>query len=188
MTATYVKCTHTKGNRVQECIIVLVAGRIGCIPIAPAENAVGKIAGGLAMTAAGVVEVRLGRRVIDASHLATAEDLDAAIAEASGFLLGAEWLYRTNVPVIGTMLMNGKEVITTRERVPAEMLAMLTPNREPPSSKVVKIVCGIGGAILAVAGIVFVATGSLEVLFGIGFWGLLLIGTSLFAWLRLRRG
>jgi len=30
-------------------------------------------------------------------------------------------------------------------------------------------------------------TGSVEVLFGIGFWGVLLIATSLFAWTR-RRG
>ncbi|MDQ3338359.1 MAG: hypothetical protein M4D80_24600 [Myxococcota bacterium] len=187
MAATYVKCTHTKGNRVQECIIVLVADRMALIPIGPSENAVGKIAGGLALTAVGVITIRLGSKTIDASQLATAEDLDAAIAASGGFDLGADWLYRTRVPIIGTMLMNGKEVITTRERVPAEMFARLTPNRTPPSAKVAKIVCAIGAAIIAVAVMVFFATDSIEALFGIGFWGLLLIGTSLFAWLRLRR-
>lgn len=55
VTTTYVKCTHTRGNRVQECILVLVADRLACIPIAPAENAVGKIVGGLAMTAVGLI-------------------------------------------------------------------------------------------------------------------------------------
>jgi hypothetical protein len=186
MAATYVKCTHTKSNRVQECIMVLVADRMACIPIGPSENAIGKIAGGLAMTAVGVITIR-GGRTIDTSELATAEDLDAAIAASGGFDMGADWLYRTRVPVIGTMLVHGNEVITTREDVPAAMFAKMTPNRTPPSAKVVKIVCAIGAAIIAGATIVLLATGSLEAFFGIGFWGLLLIGTSLFAWVRLRR-
>lgn len=187
MMATYVKCTHTKGNRVQECILVRVADRMACIPIAPAQNLVGQIAGGLAMGAVGLVTIRLGSKVVDVSQLASAEDLDAAIAGSGGFQLGADWLYRTRVPMIGTMIMRGNEGITTRERVPAEMLAMLTPNRAPGSSKVVKIVCAIGAGILAIAGIVFLATGSVELLVGIGFWGILMIATSLYAWIRLRK-
>lgn len=186
MTAT-VKCTHTKGNRLQECILVLVADRMACIPIARAENAVGKIAAGLAMAAVGVVEVRVGTTMIDASRLASTEDLEAAVAGSGGFHVGGDWTYRTRVPVIGTMLMHREETITTREQVPEEMLALLTPNRAPVSSKAVKIACALGAAILTAAVIVFLATGSLEALFGIGFWGILPIATSLYAWVRLRR-
>ena len=90
MTATYVKCTHTKGTRMQECILVLVADRLACIPIAPSENAIGKLAAGLAMTAVGVFTLRIGERAIDVSQLATAEELDAAIAASGGFELGAD--------------------------------------------------------------------------------------------------
>lgn len=186
MIATYVKCTHTKGNRIQECIVLLVADRMGCIPIGPAENAIAKLAAGLAMTAVGVVKVRLGSAVIDASQLATAEDLDAAVEGSGGFHLGAHWTYRTGVPVIGTMLMHGNETITTRERVPPEMLAKLTPSRAALSAKPVKVLSGIGIAILAVAAIVYAATGNLDVLFGIGFWGALLIAISLSVWMRMR--
>ena len=182
----YVKCAHGKGTRTQECLLVLVADRMACIPIAPAENVVGKIAAGLAMTAVGGVELRLGKRVIDARNLATAEDLDAAVAASGGFYLGAEWTYRTRIPVIGTMLMHGKETITTRDPVSPEMFARLTPNRAPPSAKVVKVVCAIGAGILAIATIVYLATGQIEMLFGIGFWGVLLIATSLYAWHRLK--
>ncbi|HSD90082.1 MAG TPA: hypothetical protein VLB44_21270 [Kofleriaceae bacterium] len=171
----------------QECILVLVADRMACIPIAPAENAVGKIAAGLAMTAVGVVEIPLGSKKIDVSQLATAEHLAAAIDGSGGFYVGADWTYRTRIPVIGTMLMHGDQTITTRERVPAEMFAKLTLSRAPMSSKAVKVVVGIGTAIVAAAVITYLATGSLEVLFGIGFWGILLIATSLYAWLRLRR-
>jgi hypothetical protein len=183
----YVKCTHTKGNRIQECILVLVADQMACIAIAPAQNAVAKLAAGIAMTAVGVVTLRLGNREIDASQLATADDVDAAIKGLGGFYLDAAWTYRTGIPVIGTMLMHGNENITTRERVPAEMFAKLTLSRAPLSPKVVKVVVGIGTVIIAGAVITYLATGSLEALFGIGFWGLLLIGTSLYAWLRLRR-
>lgn len=181
------KCTHTKGNRTQECILVLVEDRMACIPIAPAENVAAKIVGGLAMTAIGVDRIRLGNRVIDVSHLATTEDLAAAVEGACGFYVEADWTYRTKVPVIGTMLMHANETITTRDRVPAEMLAKLTPNRAPASSKPVKIACAIGGAVLVGAVIAYAATGSLELLFGIGFWGVLIIATSVFAWVRLRR-
>jgi hypothetical protein len=183
----HVKCTHTKGNRTQECVLVLVADRLACIPIAPSENALAKIAGGLAWTAVGVITIRLGERTLDFSDLATVEELDALVVASGGFHLGADWLYRTNIPVIGTMLTHGNENITTREKVPAAMFALLTPNRIPPSPKVVIIMCGIGAAIIAAATISYVATGSLELLFGIGFWGVLIIGTALFAWLRLRR-
>ena len=179
----YVKCTHTKSNRVQECVLVLVADRLACIPIAPAENAVGKIAGGIAMTAVGLVKLRLGTTMIDVADLSTADD----VAAAGGFFLDAQWTYRTGVPVIGTMLMHGTDVITTRERVPAEMLALLTPNRAPPSAKIVKVFCAVGAAILAAATITYLATGSFELLFGIGFWGVLIIGTSLFAWIKVSR-
>ncbi len=187
MTATYVKCTHTKANRVQECILVLAADRMACIPIAPAANAVGKIAAGLVMAAVGVITVRLGGTVIDASQLATAEELDAAIDGSGGFYVGADWTYRTRVPVIGTMLMHDKETITTRDQMPAEMLAKLTPNRAPLSSKPVKVFCLIGTAVLVAAGITYFATESLELLFGIGFWGVLIIAASLYAWVRSRR-
>lgn len=187
MTATYVTCTHTKGNRVQECLLVLVADRMACIPIAPAENAVGKIAAGLAMTAVGLVTIRLGNTELDVTQLATAEQLAAALDSSGGFYLGADWTYRTRIPVIGTMLMHGDETITTRKRVPAEMFAKLTLSRAPLSSKVVKVVVGIGTVIIAAAVITYLATGSFELLFGIGFWGLLLIATSLYTWLRLRR-
>lgn len=187
MTATYVKCTHTKGNRVQACVLVLVGDRMACIPFAPAENAVGKIAGGLAMAAAGIVTLRLGNRAIDASELATTEDLDGAVTGSGGFYVGADWTYRTRVPVIGTMLMHADQVITTRERVRPEMLAQLTPNRAPPSIRVVVVICSIGAAILAAAGITYLATGSIELLVGIGFWGLLLIATSVYAWIRIEK-
>jgi len=183
----YLRCTHTKGNRVQECILVLVADRMGCIPIAAAENAVGKIASGLAMTAVGMIEVRLGKTSIDASHLATAEDLDAAIDASGGFHLGADWMYRTRIPGIGTMLMHGNEVITTREQVPPEIFAKLTPNTAPGSTKPVKVACAIGAGVLVIAGIAYLATGNLEVLFGIGFWGVLIIAASLGGWWLVRR-
>lgn len=182
----YVKCTHNRGNRVQECVLVQAGDRLACLPIAPSENAIGKIAAGLARTAVGIVTVRLGTQTIDASGLRTPGDLDAAVAGSGGFHVGADWTYRTRVPVIGTMLLHGDETITTREPVPAQMLALLTPHRAPPSPKVVWIACGIGGAILAVAGVVYTATGSLEALFGIGFWGVVPIAASLFAWIRLR--
>jgi hypothetical protein len=182
--ASHVRCTHTKGNRVQECVLVRVADRMACIPIAPAENAVGKLAGGIAQAAAGLVTVRLGRTTIEVAHLETAEDLDAVVEGSNGFYLGPAWTYRTGLPVIGTMLVHGDEVITTRDRVPAEMLAKLTPGRAPRSARPVKIACGIGAAILAVATIAYLATGSLEVLLGIGFWGILVIATSLYAWKR----
>jgi len=185
--ATYVKCTHTKRNRVQECLLVLVADRMACIPVAPAENAIGKIAAGLAMTAVGLIKIRLGSTEVDVDQLVTADHLAAAIDGSGGFYVGADWTYRTRIPVIGTMLMHGDETITTRERVPAEMFAKLTINRAPLSSKVVKVVVGIGTVIVAAAVITYLATGSLELLFGIGFWGILLIATSLYAWLRLRR-
>jgi len=186
MTA-HVKCTHTKGQRIQECLLVLVDDRLACIPIAPSENALAKIAGGIAMTALGVFTFRLGERTLDLSELATVEELDAVVAASGGFHLGADWLYRTNIPMIGTMLTHGNENITTRAQVPGAMLALLTPNRAAPSSKVVVVFCAIGGAILAAATISYLATGSLELLFGIGFWGLLIIGAAVFAWLRLRR-
>ena len=180
-----VKCTHTRGNRVQECVVVLVADRLACIPVAPAENAVGNIVSGLAMTALGVTTIRLGTTEIDARELATAEDVRVAVAGAGGFYLDAGWSYRTRVPVIGTMLMHGNETITTRDQVPAAMLAKLTPAGAPPSARPVKITCGIGAAILAVAAIAYLATGRLEVLLGIGFWGVLVIATSLYAWRKL---
>lgn len=187
MAATYVKCTHTKGNRVQECLLVLVADRMACIPVGPAENAVGKIAAGLAMTAVGLIKIRLGSTEVDVEQLVTADQLAAAIDGSGGFYVGPDWTYRTHLPVIGTMLMHGGDTITTRERVPAEMFAKLTINRAPLSSKGVKVVVGIGTVIVAAAVITYVATGSLELLFGIGFWGILLIATSLYAWVRLRR-
>jgi hypothetical protein len=187
MTATHVKCSHAKANRAQECILVLVADRIECIPIAPAENAVGKIAAGLAMTAVGLIRIRLGSTEIDVGQLASAEHLAAAIDGSGGFYLGADWTYRTRIPVIGTMLMHGDQTITTRERVPPEMFAKLTMSRAPLSSKPVKVVVAIGTAIVAAAVITYLATGSLDLLFGIGFWGILMIATSVYAWLRLRR-
>ena len=85
------------------------------------------------------------------------------------------------------MLMHGDEAITTRERVPAEMFAKLTLRQVPPSFKIVKVVVGVGTAIVVAAVITYLATGSLELLFGIGFWGILLIAISSYAWLRLRR-
>jgi len=182
----YVKCAHNRGTRVQQCVLVRAGDRLACLPIAPSENAIGKLAVGLASTALGIVTVRLGTQTIDASGLRTPEDLDAAVAGSGGFHLGPDWTYRTGVPVIGTMLLHGDETITTREPVPPQVLALLSPHRAPPSSRVVKIVCGIGRAILVVTGAVFLVTGSVEVLFGIGFWGVLLIATSLFAWTRLR--
>jgi hypothetical protein len=182
-----VKCTHTKGNRLQECVLVLVEDRMACIPIAPPENVVGKIAGGLAMAAVGMYTVRFGGTTINASQLASRDELDAAVAGSGGFHVGADWTYRTRVPVIGTMLMNGKETITTRARVPEEMLALLTPNRAPASTKVVKITCAIGAALLMAAVIAFLVTGSLESLLALGFWGLLPIATSLFVWVRMRK-
>lgn len=158
--------------------------RIACLPIAPAENAAAKILGGLALTAVGVFTIKLGGKEVDITGLA---DLDEAVAQTGGFFLGESWMYRTRVPGIGTMLMDGTQTITTRQPVPREILAKLTPNRTPPSPKVVFIVCGVGGAILAAATITFAATGSFELLFGIGFWGLLFIGTALFAWLRVHK-
>jgi hypothetical protein len=134
----------------------------------------------------GVVELRLGGKTIDARSIASAEELDAAVGASGGFYLGADWTYRTRVPIIGTMLMHGNEAITTRDRMSPAMLAQLTPNRAPPSAKVVKVVCAIGAAILAVATIVYLATGQIELLFGIGFWGILMIATSLYAWHRLK--
>jgi hypothetical protein len=187
MTTTYVKCTHTRGNRIQECVLVLTDDRMACLPIGPAQNAAAKIAGGIAMAAAGLVTIRLDTMVIEPRQLATVEQLDAAVRGAGGFYVGADWTYRTRVPVIGTMLKHGDEVLTTRERVPAPILAKLTPDRAPLSAKVVKIVCGIGAGILAIAAIVYLATGSLEALFGIGFWGVLIIGAALYAWIRVRR-
>ena len=187
MTATYVKCTHTKGNRVQECLLVLVADRMACIPIAPAENAIGKIVAGLAMTAVGVFTIRLGGTALDVSQFETTEHLAAAVDSSGGFYVGTDWTYRTRVPVIGTMLMHVDETITTRERLPAEVFAKLTLSRAPLSSKVVKVVVGIGTVIVAAAVITYLATGSLELLFGIGFWGILLIAASLYTWLRVRQ-
>ena len=125
----YVKCTHTKGNRIQECMLVLVEDRMACIPIGPAENAVAKIVGGVAMTAVGLVKIRLGSRVIDVSDLVTAEDLAAATEAAGGFYVEADWTYRTRIPVIGTMLMRANENITTRDRVPAEIADALSAFR-----------------------------------------------------------
>jgi hypothetical protein len=188
MAAIYVRCAHTRDNRYQECILVLTADRMACLPIGPVENAIGKIAGALALTAVGAIEVRIGKMVVHPEALATLEQLDAAVLGAGGFYVDADWTYRTNVPVIGTMVMRGKEVLTIRERMPPQMLARLTPNTSPPQMKAVKVVVGIGAAIILAAVIAFLASGSLEVLFGIGFWGVLIIGAALYAWLRLRRG
>jgi hypothetical protein len=182
---TYVRCRHTKDNRMQECVLVLVADRMACVPIAPSENVVGTIAAGLAMTAVGMIVVR--DTAIDVSRLETLADLDAALAGSGGFIVGADWTYRTRVPIIGTMLMRGNENITTRNHVPDEMLARLVLNRAPPSSKVVMVVCGIGTAVLAAAGIVYLATGSLALLIGIGFYGVLIVAIALYTWLRLRK-
>lgn len=160
--------------------------RLACLPIAPSENALGTLAVGLATTAVGITTLRLGGRTDAAGDVAVG-DLDAAVAESGGFYLGADWTYRTGVPVIGTMLLHGDETITTREPVPPGLLSLLTPHRAPPSWKVAKVACGIGAAILVVAGVVFLATGSVEALLGIGFWGVVPIAASLYAWARLRR-
>ena len=157
--------------------------RIACLPIAPAENVAAKIAGGLALTAVGVFTIKLGGKDVDLTGVA---DLDEAVAHTGGFFVGDGWSYRTNIPVIGTMFMDGTQTIATRERVPAEILAKFPVNRAPPSPKVMAVFCAIGGAILAAATITFAATGSLELLFGIGFWGVLIIGVAIFAWLRVR--
>ncbi|MCW5802298.1 MAG: hypothetical protein KIT31_07915 [Deltaproteobacteria bacterium] len=183
----HVRCSHTKANRIQECILVMAEERVACLPVAPPANAVGKLAAGLAMTAAGIVELRVGARVLGPGDLRTAEDLAAAVDASGGFYLGADWTYRTRVPVIGTMIMRAGETLTTREHVPPELLAQLTPNRAPPSAKAVVVACAIGAAIVAAGVIAGAATGSLEILFGVGCWGLLIAGAALFAWLRLRR-
>lgn len=184
--AACVKCTHTTGNRVQECVLVRAGERVACLPTAPAENALGKLAVGLAMTAVGVTTLRLGGRTISSEDLAV-EDLEAAVVASGGFYLGSDWVFRTGVPLIGTMLMHGAETITTRERVPAALLAHFTPHRAPLSAKPVKVASGIGAAVLVVAGVVFLATGSVEALLGIGFWGVVPIAASLYVWWRLRR-
>ncbi len=186
MATTYVKCMHTKGTRMQECILVLVADRMACIPIAPSQNAIGKLAAGLALTAVGVITFRIGERTVDVSQLATADELDAAVKSSGGFHVEADWLYRTGIPMMGTMIMRGNENLTTRDEFPREMLARLTPNRTPVSSKGVKIICAVGAAIIVAATIAFLATGSFNLLFGIGFWGVVIIGAALYAWLRLR--
>lgn len=183
MTTTYVKCQHTQGTRAQECVLVLVDDRMACVPIAPARNAVGEIALGVAMTAVGVISVR--DSTVELHGIETPADLDALVARSGGFLVGPDWTYRTRLPIIGTMILRGNENITATH-VPAVMLARLTPNRAPLSTKPVKVVCGIGAGILAIAGITYLATDSLELLFGIGFWGVLMIGTALFLWLRYR--
>lgn len=188
MTVTHVTCTHTRGNRTQECVLVLAADRMACLPIAPARNAVGSIAGGLAMAAAGLVTVRFGGRELAVDQLATAAELDAAVDGSGGFYLDAAWTYRTGIPVIGTMLVHGGDVITTRERVPAELLARVTPAPAVRSTRAVKVVCGIGAAILAAAVVVYLATGSLEALFGIGCWGVLVIAAGVYAWRKVAAG
>ena len=178
-------CTLTKAHRTQQCILVLAADRLACLPIAPSENAIGKLAAGLAMAAVRVYRVR-GGAAVDASELKTAEDLDAAIDASGGFYLDEEWKYRTRLPVVGTMMGRAGVVIATRETVPEAMFAKLTLDRSAPSTKALKITSAIGGVIIAAAVIVYLATGSLEALFGIGFWGVLIIGAGVFAWTRLR--
>lgn len=109
------------------------------------------------------------------------------MAECGGFVLGPDWTYRTHVPILGTMLLAPDQNITTREPVPPAILAGLTPQRGPTSFKAVKVACAIGIGILALGGVVALVTGSLEALFGIGFFGVLVIGAALFAFVQVRR-
>jgi hypothetical protein len=185
---TPIRIILTRGARTkQECVLVHAFDRVAVIPLAPPTSAIASIAGALVMVAAGVYRIRLGEAMVELDTLATARELDAVVTGTGGFYLDEQWRYRANIPVIGTMIMRGDANITTREPVPAAILARLTRDRSALRFRPAYIVIAVGAAVIAAGVIAFVATGRLDLLFGIGTWGVLIAGAALYALVRMRR-